>query len=44
MSVEIVTETAAGTNISWRYTEYIGNVKNKEDNMSNTPNRRKNLC
>lgn len=44
ISVEIVTETAAGTNISWRYTEYIGNVKNKEDNMSNTPNRRKNLC
>ena len=27
ISVEIVTETAAGTNISWRYTEYIGNVK-----------------
>lgn len=27
ISVEIVTETAAGTNSSWRYTEYIGNVK-----------------
>ena len=26
ISVEIVTETAAGTNISWRYTEYVGNI------------------
>ena len=26
ITVEIVTETAAGTNVSWRYTEYIGNI------------------
>ena len=24
--VELVTETVAGTNVSWRYTEYIGNI------------------
>ena len=26
ITVELVTETAAGTNVSWRYTEYIGNI------------------
>ena len=28
ITVELVTETAAGTNVSWRYTEYIGNIHN----------------
>lgn len=26
VTVEIITETAAGTNISWRHTDYIGNI------------------
>ena len=26
ITVELVTETAAGTNVSWRYTECIGNI------------------
>ena len=26
ITAELVTETAAGTNVSWRYTEYIGNI------------------
>ena len=27
IAVEIVTEGAAGTSVSWRYTEYIGNIQ-----------------
>lgn len=26
ITVELVTETAVGTNVSWRYTENIGNI------------------
>lgn len=26
ITAELVTETAAGTNVSWRYTENIGNI------------------
>ena len=44
ITVELVTETAAGTNVSWRYTEYIGNVKNKEIICQILLIEEKNLC